>query len=713
MKSIYLSLAALSIAALVSSCAREELKSVPSGEENLVSITVIASEKPEAAPALETTRTYLSGGSVKWADSGEYLRVFEVATPAEGDPVTSQKASSQGETTDGGSTMRFGVSGFSGEGVSFDYYAFYPSSAYYDNSGVSSVQIKTNAAQTPTATSFDPAADLLIAKKVEAVGGRPESLNMQFARMVAIGKMTIKNLESGDNVTKITFSAKDDGVAVNLAGRTAFNLGTGLPVSSYASNVQEKSIILDYSALSLTADDATGMDSFFTCYPFSLAAGDSFKVIVETDTHYFTKEVELSGVQTLAFKEGNISSFSVDMDGIAGVTKAVNLNYACLTTEEYAAAGGGGSYANLTVDKVNGDKWESYAKTTSGAINLRNASGTNDSYIKLPVFSEEISSVVVTLLETSTTHYLSLERGPYQIEGEGSVKKEVTSLSLSFDLSSYHYNTMYLRALGFMPKISKIEVFTKNDTRASLSAPATVSASLNDDDEDITNSIDVSWSPITNAESYVITCHPTSGEDVVINNVTTNPYTVTGLAYSMSYIVKVHACGDLYVVRNQYSDDTSSSSVLTGPELSIDFLQKNDFTATNGTYKPFSDVAASTSARYAGQTALGNSAIQLNIGNADKPNGIVSTTSGGHIKKVKIWWNSNTSTGRSIKVFGKNTAYSGSADLYDSGLKGTDLGNITCGTSTELTIDSDYEYVGIMVPVSAVVYIDKIALYWE
>ena len=317
-------------ALLFASCQKEAVdKTDPKISDGEVLITVNASEGAE-------TKTYIDGTAVKWADSGEFIRVYEVATPkGEGNDVTSAKDSAEGATTDEGASMTFGVSmapKSTEDYSSFAYYAFYPASAHASSSSADNVLINTTANQKPTATSFDPKADLLIAKS-QTANSQPGTLNMQFARGVAVAKMTIKNLETTDPVTKVTFSAKLGSEPINLAGRTAFNLTTDTPtlVSTFASNVPETSIVIDCANITQEANTAEGTPIFFTSYPFVLnsATPGSFKVVVETATQSFKKEITVgSGAnsdRSLIFKTGKASVFNVDMDNIDGDDKAVDL----------------------------------------------------------------------------------------------------------------------------------------------------------------------------------------------------------------------------------------------------------------------------------------------------------------------------------------------------------------------------------------------------
>ena len=142
----------------------------------------------------------------------------------------------------------------------------------------------------------------------------------------------------------------------------------------------------------------------------------------------------------------------------------------------------------------------------------------------------------------------------------------------------------------------------------------------------------------------------------------------------------------------------------------VDVLNR-ELTGVSGTnYASWSDKEATSSAVYAGQSAGGNDAIQLRSNNSNS--GIITTASGGKATKVVVSWNSNTGNGRTLNVYGKNTDYSAATDLYDNSTQGTLLGTIVCGTSTELTIDGDYEYIG-MRSASGAMYLDEIQITWS
>ncbi len=126
-------------------------------------------------------------------------------------------------------------------------------------------------------------------------------------------------------------------------------------------------------------------------------------------------------------------------------------------------------------------------------------------------------------------------------------------------------------------------------------------------------------------------------------------------------------------------------------------------------YANWSGKSGSSGAVYAGNSAGSNGTIQLRSNNSNS--GIVSTTSGGTIAKVTVDWNNGTANGRVLQVIGRNTAYTEATNLYGSG-RGTVLGTIEYGSTTELTISGSYEYVGVRSS-SGALYLNSITFTWN
>ena len=134
-------------------------------------------------------------------------------------------------------------------------------------------------------------------------------------------------------------------------------------------------------------------------------------------------------------------------------------------------------------------------------------------------------------------------------------------------------------------------------------------------------------------------------------------------------------------------------------------------TGVTGTaYKSWSGKTLNSSAVYAGQSAGSYSSIQLRSSNSNS--GIVTTTSGGKVKKITVKWNSNTANGRTLDIYGKNGAYTNPEDLYANTKSGTKIGTIVNGTSTELVITGEYTFIGLRSN-SGAMYLEEIAIEWE
>ena len=196
---------------------------------------------------------------------------------------------------------------------------------------------------------------------------------------------------------------------------------------------------------------------------------------------------------------------------------------------------------------------------------------------------------------------------------------------------------------------------------------------------------DASTAPITEGIEWTIT-----------------PATLTAGTTSVSVVAKA-------------GEKTSEEYTVTGltvtekPATVEDYIVADDLSATESSYTDFSNVKKNT-AIYAGNTARGNDAIQLRSTNSNS--GIVSTTSGGKIKKVVVTWNSNTASDRTLNVYGSNVAFTSATELYNAGSGVTKIGSIVKGTSTELEISDDYTYVGVRSN-SGAMYLDGIKFVWD
>lgn len=324
MKTFFKSILAVAVcASLFAACSKDDTVSDPSNGRK-VTMTVTASSELESASGSRTTYDPLTG-KISWNETGEYLQVFETAASK-----TTYANSQKGTVSDG--RAKFAVSFPENANTPLVYNAVYPASAWVtsNNTDITNMKVVTRTSQQPTATSFDSNADLLIAKSI-SLESQPTELQMSFGRAVAIGKMTVKNLASEEPVLGVEFTAPDK----KVTGRSYVDMTAGtVKEYGYPGNFSDN-VTLSYSSeMNLKANGATGMTAYFTCFPFEVAAGETFTVTVTTASKIFTKTVTVQEGRALAFAAGDSSTFAVDMTGAAEeATETLSGDYVITATQ--------------------------------------------------------------------------------------------------------------------------------------------------------------------------------------------------------------------------------------------------------------------------------------------------------------------------------------------------------------------------------------------
>ena len=208
--------------------------------------------------------------------------------------------------------------------------------------------------------------------------------------------------------------------------------------------------------------------------------------------------------------------------------------------------------------------------------------------------------------------------------------------------------------------------------------------------------------PITeNANGATITY---SSSNTSIASVNSESGEVTGVsAGETSIIASITVSGATY-------SDSYSIIVYDADVLAVDEID-NALTGV-GDATQYSDWIGKTTgmsdAVYAGNSAGTNYSVQLRSDNNNS--GIVSTTSGGFLRKIIIQWHGTTQ--RTVDFYGKNEPYTSPSDLYSTNNQGTKLGSLTYGSSTELSISDNYSYLGIR-SANGALYLKRIIVIWE
>ena len=212
----------------------------------------------------------------------------------------------------------------------------------------------------------------------------------------------------------------------------------------------------------------------------------------------------------------------------------------------------------------------------------------------------------------------------------------------------------------------------------------------------------------------VTTTNPSTG------GFTVSPATLEHFSYTVSgNVITVSVKGTVTSTTSEtltltHTGDASVTKTVTLTRKSAsevtDVIDQTLTGITGNTYTTFSGKEGASGAIYAGQCAGDKGSVQLRSNNSNS--GVITTKSGGKVKSVSVVWNDETSAGRTLNIYGKSSAYTAATDLYDSATQGTLLGTIVKGTSTNLIITGDYEFIGFR-SASGAMYITEIDITWE
>lgn len=237
------------------------------------------------------------------------------------------------------------------------------------------------------------------------------------------------------------------------------------------------------------------------------------------------------------------------------------------------------------------------------------------------------------------------------------------------------------------------------------------------------NSITVYWESIKGADGYAAKIVDADGKECGSQNVETLSVTFDDLTANTEYTIYVRATdtSDKFAASEQAEIKVTTLEEGAAATVTDKLTNANTYGKNVTSYDDWtaSDLSGAT---YAGNSAGGNSAIQLRNGKGSTTSnsnnsGIVTTKTGGLVRKIVITWNSNTIDGRKLDIYGKNEPYSSPNDLYN-----TDAGTLIKSftrtgtnqtTTDELEIEGNYTHIGFRNSSSGALYLDEIAIEWE
>lgn len=274
--------------AMLTGCMKEEAQT-PSEKTSKISVEI----------AETATKTYVEGEQIYWHESGEQLNIIYFA-----DESTTRRQSGTHEDyslVDNRATFTADITPTDGA-TTYTFGAFYPYAYKYSTSSVS---LTVPQEQTPTATSYDPKADILVSAQPVVTEGIPDKIQFQFTRLVAFAEMTLKGIEAGELIEKVVVSSP-----AKPAGAVEFKVheANTLENAKWYNNYED--ITINMGGRTATGNDVV----WFVTVPTNLS-GTSLTVTVTTDKNIYEKEIDLTGKE-LRFDRADVARFSV-----AGLTK--------------------------------------------------------------------------------------------------------------------------------------------------------------------------------------------------------------------------------------------------------------------------------------------------------------------------------------------------------------------------------------------------------
>lgn len=170
-----------------------------------------------------------------------------------------------------------------------------------------------------------------------------------------------------------------------------------------------------------------------------------------------------------------------------------------------------------------------------------------------------------------------------------------------------------------------------------------------------------------------------------------------------------------------YSSKASYQLTVIDPNSTkkVDVLNYAFTELSNQGYGDWNDKVGVSGAVYYGNSYnnANNDLGVIQLKSDESISGIITTTSAGIVTNINVKWNSKTTAGRTIDVYGCNIPFTCPGDLYSNSTQavaGVKIGSIVYGedNSTELVVDKYYPYIGVRSNKGAL-YLDEIAFTWE
>ena len=351
-----------------------------------------------------------------------------------------------------------------------------------------------------------------VSKSVEAI--KPVSIEMKHLTSVVEINVTNSN-DDPLTVSSISFSTDEDIVGtyyINFAGDDVVYNPSG---ANYVKTVAN-----------LTVQNGT-----------ALAKGETASFYIPIKPHVAENGSSIT-ISVNGYKKS--INLTKDVTFTAGKIKKINFNYNKVVADYVTIPWTEDFSDDLSIySLVNGE-------TTTKIYNETNAGGQSPELLvskKNGSFSAKVKASAGNYVLTFKSNHADFLSISIDNEAITLTKVSDTEYSLSIPDGVDFFNVTFTNTTGSNTRLDNIELVSNN--RTALGTPE-VTASLNNTDASVTNSIDVTWNAVKNAGSYVVTATPATGSAVsetvtAVESTTTYKHSFSGLAYETAYTISVVA----------------------------------------------------------------------------------------------------------------------------------------------------------------------------
>ena len=267
---------------------------VPASDDVVVSFI---SEEPTTRTSVDTSND--AAPKFSWSDSESFAVLEQTDALAVGSNVAFEKV-------DGKAKISAAFAAKEGK-EAYSYVTIHPAEGYVAAESINAATLSLPDTQSMADASYDPCADLMVSRVVTTAKQPTEAQQVQFTRLAAVVKMTLKNLalEAGDEVEKVIFSAEGKALA-----------GT---ITADLTAPHDFAVVEGVSSVSVATTSKN--DVYFTVLPTVLEAGESYTITVVTNKKFYIKQGTIADGKTLSLEAGMVNRFGVNMMGVMGSDK--------------------------------------------------------------------------------------------------------------------------------------------------------------------------------------------------------------------------------------------------------------------------------------------------------------------------------------------------------------------------------------------------------